>query len=80
MLFRSWISYGDQVSIHDSLGELEKVLLTDPQTSGGLLVACDPSAVDEVLRIFREEGFDFVTEIGSLVQRNHSPHYLTVLA
>jgi selenide,water dikinase len=77
---RNWISYGDQVSIHDSLGELEKALLTDPQTSGGLLVACDPSAVDEVLRIFREEGFDFVTEIGSLVQRNHSPHYLTVLA
>ena len=35
-----------------------KALLTDPQTSGGLLLACAPRAVDDVLAIFRAEGFD----------------------
>ena len=35
----------------------ERALLTDPQTSGGLLVACAPDAVADVLAIFRDEGF-----------------------
>ena len=47
-----------------SLGESQKAVLTDPQTSGGLLVACAPEACDEVLRIFREEGFGSAAVIG----------------
>ena len=38
------------------IGERERALLTDPQTSGGLLVACAPDAVDAVLAIFRTRG------------------------
>ena len=44
----------------------EKALLTDPQTSGGLLVACAPEAVDEVLAIFRAEGFGEAAVIGEI--------------
>ena len=40
----------------------------DPQTSGGLLVACAPEAVEEVLRTFREGGFEFAAVVGSLVE------------
>jgi len=42
------------------------VLLTDPQTSGGLLVSCDPGSVDEVLDLFRREGFGDAAVIGSV--------------
>jgi selenide,water dikinase len=41
-------------------------LLTDPQTSGGLLVACAPEAVDAVLGVFRSGGFDRATAIGEI--------------
>jgi len=41
--------------------------LTDPQTSGGLLVACAPEAVDDVIAIFRREGFAAAAPIGRFV-------------
>ncbi|MDP1681121.1 MAG: AIR synthase-related protein, partial [Burkholderiales bacterium] len=41
-------------------------LLTDPQTSGGLLVACAPEAVDEVLAIFAAGGFAHAAVIGEV--------------
>jgi selenide, water dikinase len=54
---RNWASYGREVSLGAGVGDLERTLLTDPQTSGGLLVACAPEALDRVLAIFSEEGF-----------------------
>ena len=49
---RNWASYGEQhVSLQKKdLGELERALLSDPQTSGGLLIACAPEVVTEVLQ------------------------------
>ncbi|MNN41421.1 selenophosphate synthetase [compost metagenome] len=41
-------------------------MLSDPQTSGGLLVACDPAAVDEVLALFQREGFADAAVIGEM--------------
>ena len=41
-------------------------LLSDPQTSGGLLVSCDPNAVGDVLAVFRDQGFDEAAVIGSV--------------
>ena len=41
-------------------------MLTDPQTSGGLLVACDPAAVEAIMAIFKAEGFDGATVIGEM--------------
>jgi selenide,water dikinase len=62
---RNWSAYGSLVdlTIH---GRVEQALLTDPQTSGGLLVACAPEAVDEVLQSFQTEGFSKVAVIGEI--------------
>jgi selenide,water dikinase len=64
---RNWTGYGTRVKLGAGIGEAEKAVLTDPQTSGGLLVACKPSAVDEVLQIFRSEGFDRAAVVGEIV-------------
>ena len=64
---RNWSGYGTRVDLGPH-GDVEQALLTDPQTSGGLLVTCAPSAVDDVLQIFRAEGFQqacIIGEIGS---------------
>jgi selenide,water dikinase len=62
---RNWAGYGHLVDL-GVRGELERALLTDPQTSGGLLVACAPEAVGEVLALFRAEGFDRAAVVGEL--------------
>jgi selenide,water dikinase len=41
-------------------------MLTDPQTSGGLLVACAPEAINDVLDCFRREGFQRAAVIGEI--------------
>jgi selenide,water dikinase len=46
--------------------EVDQALLSDPQTSGGLLVTCAPDAVDAVLAIFKQHGFDAAMEIGEI--------------
>jgi selenide, water dikinase len=64
---RNWSGYGEFVTIDSGLGKSERALLTDPQTSGGLLVACDPAAATEVLDIFRTQGFGSACIIGEIV-------------
>jgi selenide, water dikinase len=63
---RNWSGYGDEITLRPHLGELERAVLTDPQTSGGLLVACAREAVPEVLQIFRREGFGSAAVIGEV--------------
>ncbi len=65
---RNWNGYGSRVKLDAGIGEAEKAILTDPQTSGGLLVACDPKAADAVLEIFRADGFDRAAVIGDIVE------------
>jgi selenide,water dikinase len=62
---RNWAGYGDLIDLgsHDKTA---RQLLTDPQTSGGLLVTCAPDAVDEVLAAFRADGFDRAAVIGEI--------------
>jgi selenide, water dikinase len=62
---RNWAGYGELVNL-GRYGEMEQALLTDPQTSGGLLVACEPRAVEEVLGIFRADGFEHAAVIGEV--------------
>ena len=62
---RNWASYGKDVDL-GTLGDGERALLTDPQTSGGLLVACAPDVADEVLALFRQQGFERATVIGEM--------------
>jgi selenide,water dikinase len=47
--------------------EAARAVLTDPQTSGGLLVSCAPEAVDDVLAIFRADGFGHAAVIGEMM-------------
>ena len=63
---RNWSSIADSVDMPSDLRQWQRNLLTDPQTSGGLLVACAPDCVDQVLGIFRAEGFAQVQVIGEL--------------
>ena len=61
---RNWASYGEQVDLGGA-DALTRALLTDPQTSGGLLVSCAPTAVDAVLGVLRDEGFAQAAVIGA---------------
>ena len=63
---RNWASYGAEVAIDPALPGWAWRLLCDPQTSGGLLVACAPAAAGEVLRAFITAGFDTATRIGGV--------------
>jgi selenide,water dikinase len=62
---RNWQGYGSLITLSGH-GTEERDLLTDPQTSGGLLVACAPDAEHAVLDIFQEEGFDRASVIGQI--------------
>jgi selenide,water dikinase len=62
---RNWSGYGTLVDL-GPYGELEQALLTDPQTSGGLLVTCAPEAVQQVLALFQENGFEHAAVIGEI--------------
>ena len=68
---RNWAAYGEEVALAKNLGAVDQDLLSDPQTSGGLLVACAPDSVDAVLEIFRQQGFAHAAEIGALVPAHH---------
>jgi selenide,water dikinase len=61
---RNWAGYGADVELAAGLPATAQSLLSDPQTSGGLLVSCAPEAVDAVLNIFRDEGFARASVIG----------------
>ena len=65
---RNWAGYGERIELDAGLGETERALLTDPQTSGGLLVSCSPETTTEVLSIFLQQGFDHVSVIGEVVE------------
>ena len=60
---RNWGSYGEDVTLAEGIGGKERAVLTDPQTSGGLLVSCSPETVTEVLSIFLH-----VSVIGEVVE------------
>jgi len=63
---RNWAGYGASVTLPAGFAAVDQALLSDPQTSGGLLVSCAPAVVDEVLAIFRRHGFDAAAEIGEI--------------
>jgi len=63
---RNWAGCADTVTFVREDSGVERALLTDPQTSGGLLVACAVDAVDEVLAVFRNEGFEGAAVIGTI--------------
>jgi len=63
---RNWKSHGHEVELPARFPDWKRKLLADPQTSGGLLVACDPRAEAAVLKAFTDRGFAEARSIGRL--------------
>ncbi len=63
---RNWASYGAAVELSQDGPAWRSKILTDPQTSGGLLVACDTATAPVVLDVFKQEGFQYAARIGTL--------------
>jgi selenide,water dikinase len=60
---RNWKGYGHEIRL-SGVSDAERNVLTDPQTSGGLLVACSPDSEAKVLEMFRKHGFEAASTIG----------------
>src|SRR2546430_14767737 len=63
---RNWASYAHEVRLAPQLQGAYQALLCDPQTSGGLLIACAPDAVADVMRILRRHGCAHAAAIGTI--------------
>jgi selenide,water dikinase len=63
---RNWASYGADIRLPVDLPDWRRKLLTDPQTSGGLLVSCAEGAADMLLAAIQAEGYPMARRIGSV--------------
>src|SRR5229473_1045072 len=64
---RNWKGYGHEVRMPAGSPEWKRKLVSDPQTSGGLLVACAPTAEKRVIEEFKKQGFPLARRIGSML-------------
>jgi len=63
---RNWAGYGAEVAVPQGFSAVDQALLSDPQTSGGLLVSCAPSSLEEVMAVFAQHGFAQATVVGKV--------------
>jgi selenide,water dikinase len=63
---RNWDGYGNEISLANGLPLECQALLSDPQTSGGLLVTCSPETVGDVLAVFKRHGFNDAAVVGHI--------------
>jgi len=70
---RNFAGYGHEIALPADFPAVERTLLTDPQTSGGLLVSCAADSVAEVLAIFHRHGFAEAAEIGEVLPAGPAP-------
>jgi selenide,water dikinase len=63
---RNWDGYGSSMVLPDGFAPWKQNLLSDPQTSGGLLIACAPEAAGRVLSLLRDQDFGTAAVIGNL--------------
>jgi selenide, water dikinase len=61
---RNWESYGASVGLPEGVPDAVRHLLTDAQTSGGLLIACAPDAAERLAARIRADGFPAAAVIG----------------
>lgn len=76
--YRNWNSCSKKIDFEKNVNVMEAFsLLPDPQTNGGLLIAVDPNAVEEVKKIFEEFNLsDFATPIGSFLEKKEKVIYV----
>ena len=65
---RNWESYGGEVTLPMAFSDIDRALLSDPQTSGGLLVSCGAESAAQVLAIFHAQGFGDAAVIGEVTE------------
>ncbi len=71
---RNWESYGERVA---PISILQRTILADPQTSGGLLIAVDPKSVKKIQKIFSKNGLEyFIEPIGHLTKQKEKLVFL----
>jgi selenide, water dikinase len=75
---RNWNSYSNKIEFERNINEAEaKLLLPDPQTNGGLLVAVDESAIEELKEIFKANNLtSFLEPIGRCVEKREKVIYV----
>lgn len=64
---RNWASYSADIDLRTDLPEWRQHLLTDPQTSGGLLISCAPEAAERITRVARGLGYPRTAVIGRAI-------------
>jgi selenide, water dikinase len=69
---RNWASYGAEVTLAVNFAGWQRDLLCDPQTNGGLLIACAPSAAPDVLKLLYVHGFTEARSIGQFASGSAS--------
>ncbi len=65
---RNWASYGHDVRLPDDYPLWKQQLLTDPQTSGGLLVSCAPEKAERLLKSIHAAGYPSASIIGTVTE------------
>lgn len=73
---RNWTSYGEGIALSEGFDPVERAILTDPQTAGGLLCACAPEALPAVLEVFHRHGFDAAAVVGQVGARTGQPRLI----
>ncbi len=76
---RNWAGYGAEVVLPEGFSAVDQALLSDPQTSGGLLVSCAPEALDAVMAAFQQHGFAQATVVGQVRQTQGDKPVLRVV-
>lgn len=64
---RNWEAYGSHIELADTITDTDRALLTDPQTSGGLLISCASEQAPQILRYLHDEGFGYAAQIGQVL-------------
>ncbi|MCQ4159511.1 selenide, water dikinase SelD [Roseomonas sp. GC11] len=62
---RNWDSYGSAITLPEGCPDWRRLLMTDPQTSGGLLIACAPEAAEGLVERIRAAGYPLARRIGT---------------
>jgi selenide,water dikinase len=76
---RNWAGYGAEVVLPEGFSAVDQAMLSDPQTSGGLLVSCAPDALDAVMAVFKQHGFAQATVVGQVSQTQGDKPVLRVV-
>ena len=71
---RNFDSYGHKIA---PMKDLQKAVLCDPQTSGGLLIAVKPDAEKEIFAVAQNSGVELYP-VGTLIERQATPEFIVV--